>query len=37
MKQDLLKPGEQVVIPKLVLGAILDVLRGDDYLSLIHI
>ncbi|MFA9406775.1 MAG: sulfite reductase subunit A, partial [Anaerolineales bacterium] len=31
MKQDLLKPGEQVVIPKLALGAILDVLRDDGY------
>ena len=31
MKQDLLKPGEQVVIPKLALGVILDVLRDDGY------
>jgi ferredoxin len=31
MKGDMLKPGEQVVIPKLALGAILDVLRDDGY------
>ncbi len=31
MKGDMLKPGEQVVIPKLALSAIMDVLRDDGY------
>ncbi len=31
MKGDLLKPGELVVISKLVLGAILEILRDDGY------